>query len=121
VPDAQLIEDVGVWNAHIGDGYVRLPDQLKHSLVDVACLVYLIAADALEAIGFDGRLDELLVDLIEVDFDVRSIELLPERHDDKAAFLVRIDEVLALECLDQIQDFDGSFTDLSRSPAERPA
>ena len=106
VADAQFVEDVRVRQADIGDRHIGAPDHLKHALVDVACLVHLVATNALEAFALDRRLDEILIDRVEVDLLVGGVELGAERHDDEAAFAVGLGEILVLQGVDQRQHVD---------------
>ena len=83
VADAQLVEDVGVVDAEVGDDQVRQQQLLEHVGQDVATDRLLVGPERLEAGLPESGPYELLIDTVEV-YPVAIGRLLAaERHDDE--------------------------------------
>jgi hypothetical protein len=92
VAHAQLVEGVLVRGREVGDHHVRLQKSFVHRHVYHARVRYLVGARALHLGVDDGRLDDVLVSLVEVERAPRlEVGLLAEAHHDEAgAFWFRL-------------------------------
>ena len=84
VPDAQLVEHVGIGAGDVGHGVVAEHQPLEHRLVDGAADLLLVGADRLEPGPGDRGRDDLQVDGVEIGDAPGGIHLLAERHQHEA-------------------------------------
>ena len=90
MPHAELVEYVRILGGDVDDRHVRIGDVLDHALLDEAGALDLVGADDLDdetsvVEALDGRLDDLVVNPVEVDLVApRRVRFGVERHDHKA-------------------------------------
>ena len=84
VPDAELVEYVGVGAGDVGHGVMAEHQPLEHRLVDGAADLLLVGADRLEPRMLDRRGDDLGIDGVEIGDAPGRVHLLAERHQHEA-------------------------------------
>ena len=84
MPDAELVEDIGIGAGDVGHGVVAEHQPLEHRLMDGAADLLLVGADRLEAGSLDRGRDDLGVDGIEIGDPPGGVHLLAEGHQHEA-------------------------------------
>ena len=84
VPDAELVEHIGIGAGDVRHGVVAQHQPLEHRLVNGAADLLLIGADRLEPRLLDGGGNDLLIDRIEVGDAPRRVQLASKRHQHEA-------------------------------------
>ena len=84
VPDAELVEHVGIGAGDVGHGVMAEHQPLEHRLVDGAADLLLVGADRLEPRTLDRGRNDLGVDGIEIGDARGGVHLLAERHQHEA-------------------------------------
>ncbi len=89
VPDAQLVEDVGVGGGEVDNGVVGQDQPLVHRLVDQPAHQLLVGPQRHHRGRFDGGCEQLCVHGVEVHDTPARVWLGAERHDDEAQWIER--------------------------------
>ncbi len=81
MPNAELIEHIGIGASDVGDRVMAQHQALEHRLVDRAADLLLVRAHRLEAGLRDRGHDDVLIDLVEIGDPAGRIGLGSERHE----------------------------------------
>src|SRR6187455_1085599 len=84
VPDAKLIENVGVVYGDIADHQIGLDNEGEHVLADIARVDDLAGCSSAEPGVLERGSNQALVDLLEVNRSAGSVCLLAEGTDNKS-------------------------------------
>jgi len=83
VPDAKLIQDVGIDRSQIGNGVVAKHESLEHGFVDDSPGDFLIGSDRFQPGIADRWADDFAIDAVKIDLSAILISLGAERHQNK--------------------------------------